>query len=65
MLDPIINFFSRMFFLIGRGIGLVIAWILWPFLKVAAWYRSTGVSVAGDCRADPAGDCRGLWLVRL
>ena len=41
MLDPIINFFSRMFFLIGRGIGLVIAWILWPFLKVAAWYRST------------------------
>ena len=25
MLDPIINFFSRMFFLIGRGIGLVIA----------------------------------------
>ena len=41
MLDPIINFFSRIFFLIGRGIGLVVAWILWPFLKVAAWYRST------------------------
>ena len=41
MLDPIINFFSRIFFLVGRGIGLVIAWILWPFLKVAAWYRST------------------------
>ena len=32
MLDPIINFFSRTFFLIGRGIGLVIAWLLWPFL---------------------------------
>jgi hypothetical protein len=42
MLDPIVNFFSRIFFLIGRTIGLVIAWILWPFLKVAAWYRSTG-----------------------
>jgi hypothetical protein len=41
MLDPIINFFSRIFFLIGRSIGLVVAWILWPFLKVAAWYRST------------------------
>jgi hypothetical protein len=41
MLDPIINFFSRIFFLIGRGVGLVVAWILWPFLKVAAWYRST------------------------
>jgi hypothetical protein len=42
MLDPIVNFFSRIFFLIGRTIGLVIAWILWPFLKVASWYRSTG-----------------------
>ena len=42
MLDPIVNFFSRIFFLIGRTVGLVIAWILWPFLKVAAWYRSTG-----------------------
>jgi hypothetical protein len=42
MLDPIVNFISRIFFLIGRSIGLVIAWILWPFLKVASWYRSTG-----------------------
>ena len=41
MLDPIINFFSRGFFLIGRSIGLLVAWILWPFLKVATWYRST------------------------
>ncbi len=41
MLDPIVNFISRIFFLIGRTIGLVIAWILWPFLKVASWYRST------------------------
>jgi hypothetical protein len=42
MLDPIINFFSRIFFLIGRSIGLAVAWILWPFLKLAAWYKSTG-----------------------
>jgi hypothetical protein len=41
MLDPIVNFFSRIFFLVGRTIGLVIAWILWPFMKIAAWYRST------------------------
>ena len=41
MLDPIVNFISRIFFLIGRTIGLVIAWILWPFMKVASWYRST------------------------
>lgn len=42
MLDLIVSFFSRIFFLIGRTIGQVIAWILWPFVKVAAWYRSTG-----------------------
>ena len=42
MFEPIVNFFSRIFFLIGRSIGLVIAWTLWPFIKVAAWYRSTG-----------------------
>ena len=42
MLDPIIDFFSRIFYLIGRGIGQVVAWILWPFLKLLAFYRSTG-----------------------
>jgi hypothetical protein len=42
VLDPIIEFFSRIFYLIGRGIGQVVAWLLWPFLKVAVWYRSTG-----------------------
>jgi hypothetical protein len=42
MLDPIIEFFSRIFYLIGRGIGQVVAWILWPFLKLLAFYRSTG-----------------------
>ena len=42
MLDPIIEFFSRIFYLIGRGVGQVVAWILWPFLKLLAFYRSTG-----------------------
>jgi hypothetical protein len=42
MLDPIIEFFSRIFYLIGRGIGQVVAWLLWPFLKLLAFYRSTG-----------------------
>ena len=42
MLDPIIEFFSRIFYMIGRGIGQVVAWILWPFLKLLAFYRSTG-----------------------
>ena len=32
MLDPIVNFFTRIFQWIGRGIGLLIGVILWPFL---------------------------------
>ncbi|MGL4490681.1 MAG: DUF2333 family protein [Rhizobiaceae bacterium] len=42
MLDPIIEFFSRMFYVFGRGVGQVVAWLLWPFLKLMAFYRSTG-----------------------
>ncbi len=42
MLDPIINFFTRIFYWIGRGIGVVIAWLLWPFLWLGRWYRSKG-----------------------
>ncbi len=42
MLDPIIEFFSRTFYLIGRGIGQLVAWLLWPFVKLFAFYRSTG-----------------------
>jgi hypothetical protein len=42
MLDPIIEFFSRTFYLIGRGIGQVVAWLFWPFAKLYAFYRSTG-----------------------
>jgi hypothetical protein len=42
MLDPVIEFFSRTFYMIGRSIGRAVAWLLWPFVKIATWYRSTG-----------------------
>jgi hypothetical protein len=38
MLEPVVNFFSRIFSYIGRGIGFVIGVILWPFLWVGRWY---------------------------
>ncbi len=42
MLDPIVNFFTRIFQWIGRGIGLVIGVLLWPFLWVGRWYTQRG-----------------------
>ena len=45
MLDPIINFFTWLFQMIGKGIGLVIAWILWPFLVAVRWYRHRGWTI--------------------
>jgi hypothetical protein len=42
MLDPVINLFSKIFELIGRGIGYVIAWILWPFITFRNWLRGKG-----------------------
>jgi hypothetical protein len=42
MLDPIIAFFSRIFEMIGRGIGYVIAWLLWPFIAFRNWLRGRG-----------------------
>ena len=47
MLDPIVAFFQRIFAAIGRGIGLVIAWILWPFMTVTNWYRARGWIIKG------------------
>ena len=38
MLDPIVNFFTSIFHALGRGIGLLVAWIMWPFLAAARWY---------------------------
>jgi hypothetical protein len=42
MLDPVIAFFERIFHAIGRGIGMVIAALLWPFVTMAGWYRRRG-----------------------
>lgn len=42
MIDPIINFFTMVFQWIGRGIGLVIGWLLWPFLWLGRWWLRKG-----------------------
>jgi len=42
MLDPIIAFFERIFHAIGRGIGWLVAILLWPFVTVMQWYRRRG-----------------------
>ena len=47
MLDPIVAFFQRIFAAMGRGVGLVIAWILWPFLTIAASYRARSWIIKG------------------
>lgn len=38
MLDTIVQFFQRVFSAIGRGIGLLVAWLVWPFLAAHGWY---------------------------
>ncbi len=47
MLDPIVAFFQRIFSAIGRGIGLVVSWILYPFITVANWYRARAWIIKG------------------
>ena len=43
MLDPIVNFFTRVFQWIGRGIGFVDRHgSLWPFLWAGRWYAQRG-----------------------
>jgi len=47
MLDPIINFFVRIFNMIGRGIGWFIALLLWPFVALGKWYNRRGWLIKG------------------
>jgi hypothetical protein len=47
MFDPIVAFLHRVFQAIGRGIGLVIAWICWPFVAAAAGMRGAAGSSRG------------------
>jgi hypothetical protein len=42
MLDPIVNFFTRIFESIRRGIGFSIGVALWPFMWAGRWYRQRG-----------------------
>jgi len=42
MLDPVFDFFSGMFYWIGRAIGKVIAWLIWPFVTFRNWLRGKG-----------------------
>jgi hypothetical protein len=42
MFDGIISFFSRVFEAIGRGIGRLIAWMLYPFVAIGRWYSRRG-----------------------
>jgi hypothetical protein len=42
MLDPIVNFFTRMFQSIGRGVGFAIGVVLWPFMWAGRWYTQRG-----------------------
>ncbi|MCA1367783.1 DUF2333 family protein [Bradyrhizobium sp. BRP14] len=47
MFDPIVAFFQRVFTAIGRGIGLAVAWLLWPFVVLGDWYRARSWIIKG------------------
>ena len=41
MLDPVVEFVTRMFALLGRGVGKIIAWIFLPFVWLKNLYKRT------------------------
>ncbi len=47
MLDPVIAFFQRVFAAIGRGIGLAVVWLLWPFMAAHGWYQRRNWLIKG------------------
>ncbi|WP_026618855.1 hypothetical protein M728_002297 [Ensifer sp. WSM1721] len=47
MFDPIVAFFQRVFAAVGRGIGLAVAWLLWPFVALGNWYRGRSWIIKG------------------
>lgn len=47
MLDPIVSFITRIFQAIGRAIGLVVSWIVWPFAAASRWYARRGWLIKG------------------
>ncbi|MET1081734.1 MAG: hypothetical protein ABWY12_01575, partial [Burkholderiales bacterium] len=42
MLDPIVQFFTRIFQAIGRAIGFVVSLVLRPFVWLGRWYAERG-----------------------
>ncbi|MGW9232428.1 DUF2333 family protein [Pseudorhizobium sp. NPDC055634] len=51
MLDPILRFFRRVFSAIGRGIGLLVAWLVWPFRAGRGWYSGRSWIIKGPLLA--------------
>ena len=51
MLDSIKQFFGRVFEAIGRGFGLLFAWLGWPFLAARGWYARRHWMVKGPILA--------------
>ena len=47
MLDPIVNFFTRLFQMMGKGIGFLVGVILWPFMWVGRWLGERGWILKG------------------
>ena len=47
MLEPVVDFFTRLFQTIGRGIGYGVGVLLWPFLWLGRWYRERGWILRG------------------
>ena len=51
MLDRITAFFQQAGRAIGRGIGLLVAWLLWPFMAAGGWYGKRHWMVKGPILA--------------
>ena len=47
MLDPIIAFFQRVFSAIGRGIGMAVAGVFWPFMAGHRWVQQRNWIIKG------------------
>lgn len=47
MLDPIVSFFTRIFQAIGKGLGILVGFLLWPFLWAGRWYTQRGWILRG------------------
>ena len=51
MPDRVTAFFQRLGQMAGRGIGLLVAWLVWPFLAAHGWYRQRNWVVKGPILA--------------